>query len=160
MQALLEHQEYFPNLETIIGVDRDSDMLSKARTHLQPYEKDVHIETVQGSYAQIGTFLKGRKSDFILLDLGVNMEHFKDGSRGFSLKAEGELDMRFDRTGGKPLKAYLETRKTKELEQIFIVHADMREGNAQKLARQMTEYRNRNPIRNTTHELVQFLKTQ
>ncbi|MBQ5944946.1 16S rRNA (cytosine(1402)-N(4))-methyltransferase [bacterium] len=28
----------------------------------------------------------------------MNLEHFKDGSRGFSIKSDAPLDMRFDRT--------------------------------------------------------------
>jgi 16S rRNA (cytosine1402-N4)-methyltransferase len=34
----------------------------------------------------------------MLLDLGVNLEHFKDGARGFSIKEDGPLDMRFSET--------------------------------------------------------------
>lgn len=39
---------------------------------------------------------EGKLFDAILLDIGVNMEHFKDGERGFSIKKDGPLDMRFD----------------------------------------------------------------
>jgi 16S rRNA C1402 N4-methylase RsmH len=38
----------------------------------------------------------------MLLDLGVNLEHFKDGSRGFSIKSDAPLDMRFDRSKREP----------------------------------------------------------
>jgi hypothetical protein len=86
----------------IIGLDVDSVMLQKAElrfkssiligspsftpTGLPSVEKEDRIIFVHESYANIDNVLRNEKADFILLDLGVNLEHFLATERGFSLK--------------------------------------------------------------------------
>lgn len=73
-------------------------MLAKAQENTK--DAPYHIEYIQDSYTSIKQILlkENTKADFILLDLGVNMEHFKDGQRGFSIHEDAPLDMRFDTT--------------------------------------------------------------
>jgi hypothetical protein len=49
-------------------------MLEKAQHYLEDYKDQ--IKYIHGSYTDIST-----PADFILIDLGVNMEHFKDRER-------------------------------------------------------------------------------
>lgn len=70
-------------------------MLQKAQTILES-KTTTPITYIHSSYAAIQSILDGKKADFILLDIGVNMEHFKDGERGFSIHESALLDMRFD----------------------------------------------------------------
>jgi 16S rRNA (cytosine1402-N4)-methyltransferase len=59
------------------------------------------VDIVQTSYAdftKISSETEIKKFDAILIDIGVNMDHFKEADRGFSLKRDGELDMRYDRS--------------------------------------------------------------
>jgi 16S rRNA (cytosine1402-N4)-methyltransferase len=82
---------------TVIGVDRDAAMMAKAQERLQAF--GAQMGYVRGSYADFSKIMEvtwGQKFDCMLLDIGVNMEHFKDGERGFSIKKDGPLDMRFD----------------------------------------------------------------
>ncbi len=62
-------------------------MIKKAKEFLGDQAEQVCI--VQGSYAnrqQICEQSGKSKFDFMLLDLGVNMDHFKVSERGFTIK--------------------------------------------------------------------------
>jgi 16S rRNA C1402 N4-methylase RsmH len=54
-------------------------MLAKAQANLAELMRNTTSMTyIQDSYANIETILGEEKANFILLDIGVNMEHFKD----------------------------------------------------------------------------------
>ena len=87
----------------IVWVDRDATMLQKAKERLSEFGEQVQY--VHGSYATFKLITQQtgmHQFDMILLDLGVNMEHFKDAERGFSIKKDWPLDMRFDTSDGIP----------------------------------------------------------
>lgn len=107
-EAILTDAHHKKQSLTVVGVDRDAAMLEKAAARLGPWGDAVVY--VQGSYADLSTIRQqsGRSPfDAILLDLGVNMEHFKDAERGFSIKQDGPLDMRFDITTGRSAREWL-----------------------------------------------------
>lgn len=82
----------------VIWVDRDWDILQKAKIFLDKYKNK--IDFINQSYAQIELILKQvwlQKVDFFLLDLWVNLEHFKDYTRWFTIKSDAKLDMRYDK---------------------------------------------------------------
>lgn len=65
-----------------MAIDRDIKMLEKGKALVHKYH--AHIDFVHDSYRNIEEILQSemiQKVDYILLDLGVNMEHFKDGER-------------------------------------------------------------------------------
>jgi len=101
----------------IIGVDRDEKILAKARENLKDYEERVKF--VCASYKDLEKILWSNKVDAILLDLGVNMEHFKDASRGFSIKHNGPLDMRFDNSGKITARWILSNYSSDKLKEVF-----------------------------------------
>lgn len=83
----------------IVAIDRDQRMLNKGKELLERFH--AHIDFVHDSYSNIEHIMHHEmlpQADYILLDLGVNMEHFKDGERGFSFHTDAPLDMRFDQT--------------------------------------------------------------
>lgn len=89
----------------IIAIDRDAQMLAKAQINIENMLQDhpgtkLDIAYIQDSYARIAEIVPKQGVDFLLLDIGVNMEHFKDGSRGFSVHEDALLDMRFDTRKG------------------------------------------------------------
>ena len=69
----------------LIGFDVDMLMMKKAKERIEncpPSEiKELRLENrisyVHGNYSDIKNVLNGEKTDFILNDLGVNLEHFK-----------------------------------------------------------------------------------
>lgn len=149
---MCEHRDQFAGLQTIIGIDRDPIMLAKARDQLSSLDTgQISLELIQGTYADISTILsqKQTKADSILLDIGVNMEHFKDPERGFSIKGDGPLDMRYDPTQSLTAKTIVNQWSRAQLIDMFATYADIRAGNAEKLARIIMESRERREITTT-----------
>lgn len=85
----------------LIGLDRDAEMLSRARATLPA----SNVTLVHESYANLRAVLDqlgiGRV-DRILLDLGLSSDQLADEARGFSFEASGPLDLRFDAEEGLP----------------------------------------------------------
>ncbi len=109
----------------VVGTDRDDAMLAKARDFLaEVWDK---VTFVQGSYADFELIQEQsgvKQFDAMLLDLGVNMDHFTDGARGFSIKRDGVLDMRFDRSRGKTLAERLVQVRLPQLQEQLMQHGD------------------------------------
>lgn len=111
----------------LLGFDRDADNLVLAESHLQSQHTNTHFETVHSSFAELSKVLREKNLsniDFILYDLGVSSAHYDEGSRGFSLRSDGPLDMRFDRSTGKTAEDLVHTLSERELMQIFLRYAD------------------------------------
>ncbi len=109
----------------VVGTDRDEAMLAKARDFLA--EVTGKVTFVQGSYADFELIQEQsgvKQFDAMLLDLGVNMDHFTDGARGFSIKRDGALDMRFDRSRGKTLAERLVQVRPPQLQEQLMQHGD------------------------------------
>lgn len=63
----------------MIAFDIDERMVDKAKLRIiesAPHISD-RIKYIHGNYADILSVLDGQQVDFILNDLGVNLEHFK-----------------------------------------------------------------------------------
>lgn len=83
------HAEYFLSHEAekrpietlkIIGTDVDPLMIAKAKELTKNYAQQISI--LHSSYAEVANIAAEKGAfDYLLLDLGVNLEHFKDGSR-------------------------------------------------------------------------------
>ncbi len=62
--------------------------------------------------------------NFVLADLGVSSMQIDNPERGFSLKAEGPLDLRLNPQSGKPASALLKTISQQRLEELLVENAD------------------------------------
>jgi 16S rRNA (cytosine1402-N4)-methyltransferase len=81
----------------LIGIDRDGASLEVARTKLADYQNRVTL--VHDDFRNLDRILVGLRIlevDAVLLDLGISSFQMDNPNRGFSLKAEGPLDMRMD----------------------------------------------------------------
>lgn len=115
-QAMLQQAHTTGVSLHVVGVDKDLQMIAKAKDFLGSEQDKVTI--VQGSYADFSKIVEQsgvHQFDFMLLDLGVNMDHFKVAERWFSIKLDGELDMRYDTTQGVPVSQRLTTASREEL---------------------------------------------
>lgn len=130
-------------------------MLAKAQGFLSQYD---HIRYIQSSYAdleRISTESGIAQFDRMLLDIGVNMDHFKTAERGFSIKMDGPLDMRFDTSEGITASQRLARVKDADLRQALMDYSDFRP----KVIDTFIKYFYQNKaIFTTTHQLVQFLQ--
>lgn len=107
------------------------------------------IYWVNDSYANITTILNWKKADYILLDLWVNLEHFKDGSRGFSIKENADLDMRFDQNAKQSAYDIVNQYKLQDLSNIFINYGDFTQKKAKELAEAILRERSKQNIKTT-----------
>lgn len=148
-QAILDK---FPQI-SVLWIDRDPNIFSATQEKLAWYAN--RFQAKQWSYADIDT-LQSKKSDYILLDIGVNMEHYKDTSRGFSIKGEGPLDMRFDPTKGLSAQQRIARVSAADLETCFIDYADFTPEKARELANAILRARTKYPL-TTTRQLRQVL---
>jgi len=132
----------------LIGFDVDELMLKKAEFRIQNSEEDLtpRMEYIHGNYADIKNVLNGKKADFILNDLGVNLEHFKAVERGFSIRGVAPLDMRFDTSKGPTAADIVATYTTDQLTHIFEQYADFSSPKAIELAKHIVTTRKQKPI--------------
>ncbi|MGE5193701.1 MAG: 16S rRNA (cytosine(1402)-N(4))-methyltransferase RsmH [Deltaproteobacteria bacterium] len=129
---------------TLIGLDRDARMLEIAALQLSGLSCHLH----QASYADLPRVLADLKIpavDRILLDLGLSSDQLADHSRGFSFTSEGPLDLRFDTTQGEPAAELVMRLGEQELADIFERYGE--EPQARRMARNLIEWRARQPIR-------------
>lgn len=94
----------------------------------------------------------------MLLDLGVNMEHFKDGERGFSINTDAPLDMRFNRSSGNTAKDIVNTYSSEKLEKMLTTYGDFSPHNAEYLAKGIIEARKKKLIE-TTFQFTDLLRS-
>ena len=86
----------YPNLR-IIGLDRDSRIMEKAKTRMAPYGDRFQAMNIW--FDQFWKSYEGPKVDYILFDLGISVFHYEESGRGFSFKRQEKLDMRLNIDG-------------------------------------------------------------
>lgn len=139
------------NPEGTTLVDRDPNAVKKLR---QRYENE-RVEIIQKDFFSASEKLaaEGKKFDLILADLGISSPHINEASRGFSLKADGPLDMRMDTTQELNAEKVVNTYSEEELVDILKRYGE--EPKARQIARLITGNR---PIK-TTGELATLVAT-
>ncbi len=133
----------------LLAFDQDID----AQKNL-PAAED-RLTFVPHNFKHLSRFLKLHQAvpvQGILADLGVSSHQFDEGSRGFSTRFDGPLDMRMD--VGAPLTAaqVLNTKSAAELQKIFEVYGNVT--NAKTLGLTISEQRKLQPF-NTIQDFKQ-----
>lgn len=146
--------EKFPSVKKLFGFDLDPNILEETKNRLKDLEDK--IEFIWSSYVDIPKFLWEQKADFILLDLWVNMEHFKDWERGFSLNYNSKLDMRFNNKNGKSAYDIINDYSEQKLTRVFVDYAEFSISKAQEIAMIIIKERKNKKIE-TTFELKNLL---
>ena len=85
--------------------------------------------------------------DGVLLDLGISSPQIDDPERGFSLRADGPLDMRMDPSRGNSAAQWLADATERELREVIANYGEERF--AQQIARAIVAARAREPILRT-----------
>jgi len=143
-RALLEH---FPNAR-LFGADQDPEVLAHARRELADFGDRVHLVQARMSrlFPRLAEVGATRVLGF-LLDLGANSLHFDRPARGFSLQADGPLDMRMDPTRTRTAADIVNRWDEEDLADLFYYEGDER--NSRAIAHAIVESRARAPFTRT-----------
>lgn len=157
-EFFLSHEKEKRSINTlkIIGTDIDLNMIEKARELTKEYKDNITI--LHSSYANISSIAKEYWwFDYELLDLGVNLEHFKDWSRWFSIKTDAPLDMRFDQKQNvMTAEKWLKTTKPEIIKAALEEYWDFSPKTSEYLTKLICEQRQKASFK-TTFELKDFL---
>ncbi|CAI8437475.1 MAG: Ribosomal RNA small subunit methyltransferase H [Flavobacterium sp. SCGC AAA160-P02] len=110
----------------LVAFDQDSDAI---RNKIE----DDRFILIEENFRYISRFLKFygiTKVDGILADLGVSSHQFDDASRGFSLRFDGELDMRMNQKSKLSAKEIINTYSEEELANILFLYGELRNSRA------------------------------
>lgn len=138
----------------LIGLDRDPMMLAHAARAVAGEDVDL----VHSSYADLREVLDRlgiATVDRVVLDLGLSSDQLSDEDRGFSFRAEGPLDLRFDISRGRSAAHILATADTAELSRVFRVFGE--EPHADRIAERIARTRSSNPVR-TAIDLAELVE--
>ncbi len=148
------------NKAFFVGVDRDQSMLSKADEYLSWYSWRYKLLNL--SYSQLDEIVNESwfdTFDWILLDLWVNMDHFKLFDRWFSIKWEGKLDMRFDSNSNFTAYDLINTYSRSKLSEIFKKYWDFSDKFAEFIADTIISERKKQKHIYSTSQLVDLIKS-
>jgi 16S rRNA (cytosine1402-N4)-methyltransferase len=98
-------------------VDRDQNAIAE----LEKRFTGQGVSLMRADFLSASEQLKaaGKQFDMILADLGVSSPHLNQASRGFSIKADGPLDMRMDQSQSLTAEVMVNTYKADELADIL-----------------------------------------
>ena len=85
---------------TLYAVDRDPDAIARGAALVARHPGRLHL--VEGRFGDMLSLMAERgvsALDGVVLDLGVSSYQLDEADRGFSLRADGPLDMRMEKTG-------------------------------------------------------------
>jgi 16S rRNA (cytosine1402-N4)-methyltransferase len=139
----------------VIGVDRDPSAVARTTETL----RGLPVQTSAANYADIPEVLAELQIplvDGILLDLGLSSDQLADRERGFSYQSDGDLDLRFDTSTGKP--AWLLVEKMSEQHLADLIYQYGEERFSRRIARRIVQERQQKPIR-TAQQLANLLRT-
>lgn len=143
------------NTGKLIGIDRDSDAIKKAKETLKDFENVIYVQDNHDNIKEILSNLKIDKVDGILLDLGVSSFQIDEESRGFSYTKNSKLDMRMDKTQDLTAEKVVNDYPEEKLADIIYKYGE--EKFSRQIARKICEYRKQKRIE-TTEELVQIIE--
>jgi 16S rRNA (cytosine1402-N4)-methyltransferase len=125
----------------VFGFDQDAD----AKRNSLPDERFVFVPH---NFRHLQRFLRLHgvtAVDGILADLGVSSHQFDEPSRGFSIRAEANLDMRMDKRQSLTAETVLNTYREQKLQEMFSVNGEVT--NARTLAKAIVSLRDKTPFR-------------
>jgi 16S rRNA (cytosine1402-N4)-methyltransferase len=138
------------SLDKMVLVDRDAKAIEQLRNRLGDQAKLIQNDFVAAAQQMLD---EGQQFDLILADIGVSSPHLDNANRGFSLKAEGPLDMRMDESQELTAAKIVNTYSEEKLTDLLQTYGE--EPKARKIAREIIVHR---PLKTTT-DLAALVKT-
>jgi 16S rRNA (cytosine1402-N4)-methyltransferase len=131
----------------VIANDRDAESLEMAKRNTAEWADRIRYN--HGSFSELRSALTAsgvERVDGLLADLGVSRYQLMEPERGFSLMAEGPLDMRMDRSQGTSADELINFAAEKELADLIYRFGEERR--SRKISRAIVRAR---PIHTTAH---------
>ena len=129
----------------VLGLDADPRALERTRERLAGYGDRLALRhTNFGSLRDVARDAGFGQVDGVLLDLGLSSYQLAERERGFSFRAEGPLDMRFDPTTGVPASELVATLDEDALTRLIRGYGE--EPHARRIARAIVRERQVAPI--------------
>lgn len=135
----------------VFGFDQDPDAWQNAPT-------DPRFTLVKSNFRYARNFLRLHGAlpvDGVLADLGVSSHQFDEAARGFSIRADGPLDMRMDPTMPRTAADLVNSSTAAELARMMREHSDMKD--AMRVAQTLLRARAKALI-TTINELISVLE--
>ncbi len=130
---------------TLIAIDRDDSALERCRKRLSEF--CGRVQYFHGGFSRIAEAVSERVPlSGIVADLGLSLRQLDDPGRGFSLRAEGPLDMRYDRRQQLRAADLVNRGSEREFAKLLFELADERF--SRRIARAVVRAR---PVRHTGH---------
>lgn len=137
---------------SLIAFDQDQDALSNK-------VDDERLILINQNFRYMKNFLKLYKAypvDGILADLGVSSHQFDVAERGFSVRFEGDLDLRMNRQKSLTAASVVNEYSARALRDIFYQYGELK--NAGRISQEIESRRSQAPI-NTTEQLKEALRS-
>ena len=119
---------------------------------------DKRFVLIPENFRFISRFLRFhriRKVDGVLADLGVSSHQFDEAERGFSIRFDGDLDMRMNQKSKTSAKEIINTYSEEKLAEILFLYGELR--NSRNIAKTIVEEREKEKIE-TSFQLKDILK--
>ena len=113
----------------VYAIDRDPEAVARSTSQLQ----SLPVTCLHGSYRDAAELLAMEDVshvDGIVLDLGLSSDQLGDSERGFSFRADGALDLRFDPTRGEPAWRMIRRLSERHLADLIYRYGDERRSRA------------------------------
>lgn len=136
----------------LIGFDQDDDALENI-------PEDENLVFVNHNFRHLKRFLKFHGKipvQGILADLGISSYQIDEGSKGFSTRFDGPMDMRMNQDAGLTAADILNTYDEQNLVDVFSTYGEVR--NSKKLASEIVAARRNGTKFNTTQSFIAFLE--
>ena len=109
----------------LIGLDRDTEALSRSTTRLAPFRDRIHlVHAVYDELPDVVSRLGYAAIDGVLFDLGVSSLQLDDAARGFAYAQDAPLDMRMDQGRGITAEEVVNTYAPRDLTRILRVYGE------------------------------------
>ena len=137
----------------VLACDRDAESLARARANTADASSRIRFHKVSFSLVEEALAAEHlTQLDGLLADLGVSRYQLTEGERGFSLMADGPLDMRMDRSRGRTAADIVNYESEKELADLIFKLGEERR--SRKITRAIVRAR---PIQ-TTGQLAKLIE--
>lgn len=140
----------------LLGIDADASALEIARARLSEFGSRFTL--VHDTFDQLEELARAEgfaPADGVLFDLGVSSLELGRPERGFSLRSEAPLDMRFDQSAGPTAAELLASLDEEELAEVIYRYGE--EPRSRGIARAIVAARGRRPVE-TTSDLARLVE--